>query len=50
MGHIGGTVGYYCHGPHDVCINDDDCTGGGSCRYAPTLLHFVCSKSEVRPG
>lgn len=50
MGHIQGIVGYYCHGAHDACIDDEDCTNGASCRYAPPLGHFACSSSEVRPG
>lgn len=50
MGRIQGVVGYYCHGPQDACIDDEDCTSGASCRYAPPLGHFACSSSEVHPG
>ncbi|MFO0666153.1 MAG: hypothetical protein U0174_19525 [Polyangiaceae bacterium] len=50
MGRIHGIVGYYCHGPQDACIDDEDCNNGASCRYAPELGHFACSSSEVHPG
>lgn len=50
MGRVNGVVGYYCHGPNDTCMDDEDCGGRATCRYESTAGHFKCGSSEVRPG
>lgn len=44
-GYCGSYQGFYCHTPHDTCIDaTKDCgpCGASSCTYAPTSGTFVC--------
>ena len=42
--------GYYCHSPHDTCVDPTiDCPcitqGGAGCLYAPQVGYWVCGQS-----
>jgi len=49
-GHYRGIAGWYCHGPRDACIDDEDCvlasptgkTPRGYCAYSLVAGRFVC--------
>ena len=49
-----GVTGWYCHGPKDACIDDEDCPDPrhpdsgyhGHCAYSPIAGHYVCSVSS----
>lgn len=35
-------VTYYCHTPHDLCTDDSDCAGTGTCNYDTTKQLWAC--------
>jgi hypothetical protein len=42
----GGIGSYYCHTPHDQCVNDSDCADAGTydvCAYDTSLGHWRCT-------
>jgi hypothetical protein len=47
-GNFGGVVGYYCHTPKDLCVDDADCgtQGGGDCRYNQVMGLWKCESSQ----
>jgi hypothetical protein len=50
-GNFFGVVGYYCHTNTDECVNDADCTQGGTlpqayCAFMPTVGRWKCSNSN----
>lgn len=48
-------VGYYCHTPNDLCVNDSDCPSGngpnfpsdGFCEYSTTSSRWECEIAPV---
>lgn len=44
---MSGTVGYYCHGAKDECVDDGDCGGvTPMCVYDPAASHWTCNHSH----
>jgi hypothetical protein len=35
-------LGYFCHRPCDVCIEDGDCPSGDVCRWTPLTYTWIC--------
>ena len=49
-GNYGGVVGYFCHTPDDLCVNDSECMdsrmGPGSCRFISQNNRWECEYTE----
>jgi hypothetical protein len=46
----GSLGGYYCHTPHDACVNDSDCFGTGGpavCVYSATSGSWQCTPEPI---
>jgi hypothetical protein len=47
-GNYGGTEGYYCHTSSDTCVDDSECTEGGTmgyCMFETKMKKWQCSYS-----